>query len=110
MKRLKHRPGCRRARAREVPPTLAELAEFLGPIDSPGDAVLAVMLGGIGHLIRCHHGGEVRADPEGFVVFTESGDGCFSDYVHHAVLVRPNGAIETIQREIVQRAPPETCF
>lgn len=84
--------------------SVAEVRDFLGDIDSAGDAALWANLQG--HRIVCEGDDDVGAHARGFVVHTRSGDGCPSDIKENVVLVRPDGSIEVLQSVVVEEGDP----
>lgn len=89
---------------------IPQLLDFLGEIDSPGDALLLAELAG--HNPLCSDENEVGERDGGYVVFTRSGDGCgshspfhFGDRPRHNVVkVEPDGDLEVIESSNVDCA------
>lgn len=84
----------------------ASLLDFLGDIDTPGEAALRIHLDG--QRLVCDADAEVGDHDEGFVVFTKSGSGCGAgDHVReHVMLVRTDGTIEELNSVIIKRGSP----
>lgn len=88
---------------------MPQLLDFLGEIDSPGDALLLAKLAG--HKPLCSDENEVGERDGGYVVFTWSGDPCGSPSLfdfgddgrlrHNVVKVEPDGDLEVIERSVV---------
>lgn len=86
--------------------SVADLLEFLGPIDSPADAgVLAV---GQLHQLVCDGGNNAAPVDDGSVLYTRTGYGCGEgdDIEQHVVHVTTEGAIEILETEFVQEGDP----
>ena len=84
----------------------AEVLDFLGAIDSPGDAALIADLRN--HNIVCRTGANVAASGDGHVLHTRTGGGCGQgdDIEEHVVLVHPDGTIEVIETEFIEAGEP----
>lgn len=80
----------------------AEVNDFLGPVDSAGDAVLLARYDG--YRILCE-GDMAGVHPEGFVVRAIEG-GCGSDLNELMLLVREDGSIEVIATELIEANDP----
>lgn len=93
-----------RAETAGVLGTNAELLEFLGDIDTPGDAVLWGSLHG--HELVCGEGNDVGSHAEGFVLHTTTGNGCGNDIQEHVILVRPDGETRVLRSVVVEDGNP----
>lgn len=82
---------------------LATLQGFLGPIDATGDAVLLAYMQG--QPLLCGRENEVGPHGDGYVVYTETG-GCALDLERHVVFIGPDGTIDVIQTELIERKNP----
>jgi len=84
----------------------AALLEFLGPIDSAGDAGLLADLRR--HNILCSPEANVAESDDGYILHTRTGGGCGEgdDVEEHVILVRPDGTIEVIQTELIETGDP----
>jgi len=85
----------------------ATLREFLGEIDSPGEAALLRQLAS--RDLNCIEGDEVGEDPEGYLVYTRRGGwgGSCGETVERVVLIRPDGSDEVIDKHVVDRGPAD---
>ncbi len=91
---------------------MPQLLDFLGEIDSPGDAMLLATLAG--HAPVCMGGDDVGERDGGYVVFTQSGRGCGSFFAlgdenrlrHNVVRVDPDGELDVIESTVVEGDDP----
>lgn len=86
--------------------TVAGLREFLGELDSPGDAALWATL--FDHEMVCNGNDDVGPHGDGFVVHTTTGNACGpdDDIEEHVLLVRPDGTTQVLQTVVVQKTDP----
>lgn len=84
----------------------AALRDFLGAIDTPGDAALYGRL--LGHDLRCGEPAQVGEHAEGWVLYTSTGTGCGKDddVRHHVVLVRTDATIQVLRSRLIERGDP----
>lgn len=75
---------------------------FLGDIDAPGDAVVLATLQG--HELVCRSGPDVGEHERGFVLHTQTGDGCGESVAEHVVLVERDGSVTLLQTRVIQNS------
>jgi len=82
------------------------LAHFLGAIDAPGDAVLQTIMVMEGHSVVCGPELDTGVRGQGYVVQTESGNGCTTDHQRHVVFVGREGMLEVLESEVIAPMRP----
>ncbi|MEZ4454445.1 MAG: hypothetical protein R3B09_33645 [Nannocystaceae bacterium] len=89
-----------------------DVQALLGTIDAPGDAALMALAHDGSHVLRCDMPAQVGPHADGFVVYTRSRSACDenNNLLDHVVLVRTDGTVEGLKREIIDHGWDEPCL